>query len=94
MGNERKAKVAGSYVVLPDPSSRDGKGAMVWPHPLDPSNLQYRLRYGPPLGRGELLVVASYLDAYKYLVTGLTQRTRNQRCSEIKATIKGASDAR
>lgn len=87
MESERQPKVDGSYVLLPDPSSRDGKGYTVWPHPLDPKELQYRLRYGLPLTRGEQLVVASYLEAYRYLVTALPQRTRNKRCSEIKGAI-------
>ena len=80
---ERPAKVRNSYVCLPDQS----RGWMTWPNPADPEELQHRLRYGPPLNSSEQLLAASYLEAYAYLVLQLPQRTRNQRCSEIKAAL-------
>jgi hypothetical protein len=88
MSNMPRPRLNGSYVLLPDPSSHDGKGMLVWPNPYDPKELQYRLRYGPPLTCDELLVVASYLEAYQYLITALPQRIRNQRCSELKEAVE------
>lgn len=91
MATKPKPKVLGSYIKLPCPTKRDPKNFMVWPNPLDPAELKYRLRYGPPLTANEQRVAASYLEAYHYLVTALPQRTRNTRCSELKAALKGDS---
>lgn len=82
---ERVPRLSGSYVLLPVAEGGD----MVWPNPLDPGELQYRLRYGPPLTKGELLVAASHLEAYRYLICELPQRTRNKRVSEIRTALNG-----
>jgi len=61
---------------------------MTWPNPADPKEVEWRLRYGKP-DRGDLLVAASFIAAYRHLVLDLPQRTRNQRVSELRAALKG-----
>jgi hypothetical protein len=40
-----------------------------WPNPDDPKEVQHRLRYGTP-NRGDLLLAASVMQAYAYIVSG------------------------
>lgn len=84
---ERKARVLGSYVMLPDP---DG-GYMVWPDPEAAGDLEYQLRYGPELTREKQLLAAGVLAAYRYLFE-IPQRIRNQRVSEIKSASRPPED--
>jgi hypothetical protein len=44
----------------------------VWPNPLDPNDIEWKLRYGEPT-KAELLQAASFLGAYKQLFT-ITQK--------------------
>lgn len=80
---QHRSKVLGSYVIL-----RQGEAAdqMTWPHPGDPQELQHRLRYGPPLSEAEQRVVASYMEAYSYLIN-LPRRTRDERVAEIRHAV-------
>lgn len=80
----RPARLNGSYVLLPDPS--DPEGILVWPNPADPNEVEHRLRYGKPT-RSDLLVAASQMAAYRYMVMELSQRVRNQRVSELRAAL-------
>jgi hypothetical protein len=47
------------YVRLPDDT--------IWPHPDDPAQVEWRLRYGTP-ERSDLLQAASYIAAYRELI--------------------------
>jgi len=40
---------------------------MCWPNPLDPNEIEWKLRHGEPT-REELLQAASFLGAYKQLL--------------------------
>jgi arylsulfatase A-like enzyme len=43
-----------------------------WPNPLDPNEIEWKLRYGEPT-KAELLQAASFVSAYKQLMH-LTQK--------------------
>lgn len=64
-----------SYIVF------DDEGC-TWPNPLDPSEIEWKLRYGTPT-RAELLQAASFLSAYKHLFT-TTQKDAMYRIKRIK----------
>jgi hypothetical protein len=51
----------GSYVRLPNGTT--------WPNPVDPAEVEWRLRYGTPT-RSDILVAASTMAAYRALVEG------------------------
>lgn len=57
---------------------------MAWPNPNDPNGIEWQLRYGD--ARSVRLVAAGYVSAYKQLIE-LPQRTRNERCSQIKKAM-------
>jgi len=63
------------YLQLPDGS--------VWPNPNDPSEVEYRLRYGTH----KELTAASYIAAYKELVFS-TIKHRNEICAALKAALE------
>lgn len=58
---------------------------MTWPHPHDPTDVEWRLRYGEPT-RSDLLVAASYIGAYRQLVDD-AQRVRDRKIQGIRAAM-------
>jgi hypothetical protein len=62
---------------------------MCWPATTDDTgNLEYRMRFAPKtLTESDLLVCASIMNAYRYLVW-LPQKTRNDRISKIRKLSK------
>lgn len=74
-------------VILSDGSS--------WPRPALESDEEYgvghTLRYGSPT-RSDLLVAASIIDAYGYLVMESTRDKRDLVCREIRAAAVVAGD--
>ena len=72
------------------PSEHD---IMTWPNPDDPSEVEWRLRYtrylGGEVATSDLMVAASYMNAYRALI-GLPQRARNARIEQIKSAMKEA----
>lgn len=64
---------------------------MTWPNPNDPSEIEWRLRYGTPT-RSDLLLVASFMGAYRHLV-GLPVRTRNKRISSLRSKLSDTEEA-
>lgn len=69
-------KVNGSYLHF---------GGMTWPNPLDPNEVQRKLRFGEPT-KADLLVAAAFMDAYAHLIA-LPSRTRAKRVAEIRALL-------
>ena len=47
----------------------------------------HKLRYGTPTS-SDLLVAASVIDAYGYLVVSSTRETRDRVCREIRAALR------
>ena len=67
-----------------------------WPNPTDPLDVEWRLRHrrttlGQEISTSDLMVAASYMDAYRALIA-LPQRRRNQTIEQIKHALKGAFD--
>jgi hypothetical protein len=60
----------------------EGSDRMTWPHPSDPDEIEWQLRYGD--AHAVRLTAASYVSAYRHLIE-LPQRTRNERVSQIRA---------
>lgn len=62
-----------------------------WPRPSLESDEQYglahKLRYGES-SRADILAAAEVISAYEYLVVEVSQRRRNEVCSEIKMRLK------
>jgi hypothetical protein len=56
---------------------------MTWPHPDDPTGIEWRLRHGEPT-RSDLLVAASYIAAYRQLVVTDNRRRRDQKIRAIR----------
>lgn len=54
----------------------------VWPDPADPHEVEWRLRH-TEASRGDVLVAAWYMEAYRALVR-LTQKRRNEVCRQLK----------
>lgn len=54
-----------SYVRLDD--------GTVWPNPADPTEVQWRIRYGTPT-RSDLLIAAAHMHAYQELVMQTDKR--------------------
>lgn len=69
-----------SFIVRDDPL--DFEETLVWPHPYDPDELQWRLRNGEPT-KADLLVAASYVAIYTHIFD-LPQKVRNKRIEQIK----------
>jgi hypothetical protein len=59
-----------------------GRNGMTWPHPDDPNEIEWQLRYGD--AASVRLVAASYIAAYRQLID-MPQRERNERVSQIRA---------
>ena len=59
---------------------------MTWPNPNDPTEVQWRLRYGTP-SQSDLLVAASHMCAYAQLVED-PQRMRNEKVKGIRAAME------
>lgn len=55
---------------------------MAWPNPTDPTEVQWRLRYGKPT-RSDLLLAASHMSAYTQLVYD-PQRIRNEKIASLR----------
>jgi hypothetical protein len=70
---------------MPSPYLRLDDGTN-WPHPDDPAEIQWGLRYGGPRPRTEQMVAASYIAAYTELIR-LPVRQRNARIRAIRAAI-------
>lgn len=70
------------------PNPRLSFDGMTWPNPDDPTDLEWRLRYGT-LAPPDLHLAAEIVAAYKYLVTE-PQRVRNVRVAQIRRAVKGA----
>ena len=66
-----------------------------WPRPALESDEEYgighKLRYGKPT-RSDLLVAASIIDSYGYLVMQATQKKRDLVCREIRAAALGGGE--
>lgn len=65
-------------------------GDMTWPHPADPDEIQWRLRYGTPT-RSDLLVAASFIEAYGALID-MPQGLRNRRIGQIRTESQDRSE--
>lgn len=61
----------------------DGMG---WPNPERTAQLEYRLRYGPGLTRGDQLVAASVMAAYRQLIE-LPRDSRQEVIKGIRAAL-------
>ena len=59
-----------------------------WPNPHDPTEVQWRLRYGEPT-REDLMVAASVMGAYGHLIGA----TRVVREAKVRAIRAAAADA-
>lgn len=55
---------------------------MTWPHPGDPGEVEWTLRYGTPT-REQLNVAASMVAAYKQLIED-PQRRRNEKVAGVR----------
>jgi hypothetical protein len=56
------------------------------PHSEKVNNIEWKMRYSPAsISKGEMLMAASVLSAYRELVVHKTQRDRNLVCSVINA---------
>lgn len=66
----------------------EGDDRVMWPHPADPNDIEWRMRYKDPElyddSKGARLVAASYIHAYRELVR-LPQRQRNKVIQQIRA---------
>jgi hypothetical protein len=58
----------------------------VWPNPKDPCEIEWKLRYDMPT-KGELLIAASYVEAYKSLFNK-TQKDILRYIRAIKEKLK------
>lgn len=58
-----------------------------WPNPNDPTEVQWRLRYGTP-SKSDLLIAASFMHAYAYLLS-MSQKDRNHRVATIREAVDG-----
>lgn len=63
---------------------------MAWPNPLDPDEVEWKLRYSTPT-KSELMHASSVLAAYRALIF-LPSRTREKRISAIRKALKSATD--
>lgn len=61
---------------------------MCWPHPDDPYEVEWALRYGQPTER-QLLVAASFIESYRQLVYD-PQRVRNSKIAGIRRAMTTA----
>lgn len=59
---------------------------MVWPHPSDPHETEWLLRYGDPT-KPDLLLAASYISAYRQLVWD-SQRVRNKKIRALRDAVE------
>lgn len=59
---------------------------MTWPHPNDPAEVEWRLRYGT-LSRDINMTAASYVEAYRHLIR-MDRRTREKRIAELRKAAK------
>lgn len=57
-----------------------------WPHPDDPAEVEWGLRYGGPRPRDEQLAAASYIAAYSELIR-LPARKRDARIRAIRLAL-------
>jgi len=57
---------------------------MTWPNPSDPNEVEYRMIHGGEITKGDLLVAASFMSAFRQLVR-LDARTRQKRVMQIRA---------
>lgn len=62
---------------------------MTWPNPMDPTEIEWRLRYGHPT-REDILMAATFMAAYKELVFN-TQERRN---AKVRGIRKAMTDGR
>lgn len=58
---------------------------MVWPDPRDPTEVQWRLRYGDPTRRDHVRA-ASVLSAYAHLIS-MPRRLRDKRIRQLRAAM-------
>lgn len=63
-----------------------------WPDPRDPLGVEWRLRhkratFGGEISTSDLMVSASYMDAYRALIA-LPQRRRNQLIEQMKQAMR------
>lgn len=61
-------------------------------YPLPMPDLEWKCRYNPEaLDKGDLLAIASLMNAYFWMITHDTQKKRNYVCSEIQKIIESAA---
>lgn len=63
-----------------------------WPDPRDPLEVEWRLRhkrttFGGEVATSDLMVAATYMDAYRALIA-LPQRRRNQVIEQMKRAME------
>lgn len=63
---------------------------MAWPHPDDPQEVEWSLRYGTPDAR-QRMIAASMVAAYRHLVTN-SGRTRNALIAALRKAMKEVDD--
>jgi hypothetical protein len=59
---------------------------MCWPNPLDPLEVEHRIRTGIP-NKSDLLVAASFMAAYRDLLA-LSKTKRSRRCRQILSALQ------
>lgn len=63
---------------------------MTWPNPTDPNETAHQLVYGQP-SKADLMFAASVMNAYRHMID-LPQRERNQRVSQIRASVTASAE--
>jgi len=64
---------------------------MTWPHPHDPLEVEWSLRYGTP-SREQMRTAASIIAAYRELVDEPVRR-RNEKIAGLRRAIQEVTDA-
>ncbi len=76
---------------MPKPPTFLSFADMAWPHPDDPLEVEWSLRYGSP-SREQMMVAASIVAAYRQLVADPVRR-RNETIAGLRRAVREATDA-
>ncbi len=76
---------------MPKPPAYLHFGKMTWPHPHDPLEVEWSLRYGAP-SREQMRTAASIIAAYRELVDEPVRR-RNEKIAGLRRAMREVTDA-